>query len=504
MLVASLARTSIRKRTNVVLPGAAFAYAFAILVLAATGSLRRRSFDVPSAATIVLPSLLGFASAFSAAPNHNHNPLPKTKPSNRHRFETRSCPPPRFDDFSESLIGAWTIQEAGSDSNKNSNGAPSSSSSTAAAAAAAKVVVEGASFVADVEEVMRSCGGAVQGIREPANTASLSNGGEEGNETNTTHGISSNSSSRSSSSSSSSSTYLNRANDGFVFFDDGCYTMGPLSIGNNKDDQDDAAAFLSCLVLPEADPDGRKQRLVVSFGGGSGSSNTPELARAASEPILLSHTATMRTKRRFGDDHTNQHDQSSSEISPSGNADEANDDPASDDEETTTTTTVTIEEIKHIVRCRMPSEGQPWMLQRAKWETILPSLGAIGDADDTIDASADQQAQEDTNSVPAEDLLDEPFRWVVSEPAQDFYERLGITTSVASHEGTIVQCGFACPKSKTLRVLARQYQYKSDAGATGSDATAGAGASVLCGILRVEGTVGFGSTDARMGGDGQQ
>ena len=473
LVVPSLVRTAIRKRTNV-LSGAAFVFAFLVLAPSSSSS-SSLLFDVSSSA---LPSLC-FASAFSATRITISTALPKTKtkPSNHHRCETRSCPPPRFDDFSESLVGAWTIQELGSDSNNNNNDENNNHNE---GTAVATVVVDAADLVADVEEVMRSCGGAVQGIREPATTASLI----EGDETNTTpvNG--------------SSSTYLNRANDGFVFFDDGCYTMGPVFIGNRKEVKDDAAAFLSCLALPEGDLDGRKQRLVVSFGGvGGNSSNTTQLARAAAELISLSHTATMRTKRRFGDQSSlSANIPVGSEIPSSDNVNEAHEDPASEDEEITCTT-FTIEEIKRIVRCRMPSEGQPWMLQRAKWETLLPSPGARG----AIDASTDHQAQEDTNSVSAEYLLDEPFRWVISEPAQAFYERLGIATTVVSYEGIMVQCGLVCKKSKSLRVLARQYQFKNNAGAAGNDATA-----ALCGVLRVEGTVGFGSADVRMGGNRQK
>jgi hypothetical protein len=269
---------------------------------------------------------------------------------------------------------------------------------------------------------------------------------------------------------------------GFVFFDDGCYTMGPLSIGKDHEKEDDA--FLSCLVLQESDLEGRRRRLTVSFGGGS--PNT-EISRAAGP---ISHTATTRTKPRFGDENNNQ----SSPTTPvcSEDADKTNENPAGEEEEATAT--VTIEEIKRDIRCRMRSESQPWMLQRAKWETLLPSQGATGGTNGAdADASAYNQDEDDNNVSLLENSehFREPFCWVVSEPAQDFYERFGITadveTSHSFYEGSVVQCGFACPKSKTLRMLACQYQISHGS----FDSDVGAGSAALCGILRVEGTVRF-------------
>ena len=76
-----------------------------------------------------------------------------------------SCPPPRFDVFGEQILGSWKY---------DAKQEPQS-----------------------VEEVMRSCGGAVQGIREISR-------GEEG-------------------------IYLNRADDGFLFWDCGSFVHIPIS-----------------------------------------------------------------------------------------------------------------------------------------------------------------------------------------------------------------------------------------------------------------------------------
>ena len=315
------------------------------------------------------------------------------------KFEIRSCSPPRFDTFGDLLVGKWAIETTTIDGATTSN-----------------------AFVAEVEEVMRSCGGAVQGIREPAATGKSS--GEEA----------------------TSSTYLNRANDGFVFFDDGCYTMGPISIeqGMGEMGGDD---FLTCLVLSEKDPEGRTQRLVFEFGD-------------ANEQIykgngMLSADITLRTKQRFGDTSLS-----------------ANDDKS---ETTTKPNGCVIEEITRIVRCRMPSEGQPWMLQRAKWETLAP-VGVQGE---------DDEGKQSTSGAETSTSSTEPLVWASAESAQEFYKRLGTSASNmkdSSVGGIMVLTAVACPKSNTLRLLARHYQSSADSSKE---------SATLSAILRVEATISF-------------
>ena len=349
-----------------------------ILVSTRHRSLRfSRSFLLVSLLVLAPPLVLRWdsVSAFSATTKASH-PIPKSNNQGSTRFDTKSCSPPRFDVFAESLVGKWAIEGATSGSSNNVR-------------------------VASVDEVMRSCGGAVQGIREPETGKEEQGGIDE------------------------SSTYLNRANDGFVFFDDGSYTMGPLSIKAQQ-----TFDFLSCLVLPEKDSEGRAQRLVFGFG---------PLDNSESLPCI----ATMRTKQRFGDKTA-----VSSELAQRGHND-----------------TFAIEEITRILRCRMPAEGQPRMLQRAKWKTLLPS-------NKDEDLPPPPESQEDGVSDDKEQCL---VWWVTSESAKDFSERFGVTLS---EEGIVVHSGVACPKTKTLRLLARQYQ------SSGEDLA-------LCGILRVQGSVRF-------------
>jgi len=477
--------------------------------------------------TFVPSKIDGFASAFSA---DSYSPRTNPKPKRDHSlFETVSCSPPRFDDFCESLVGSWIItenknkNEALGSSNKNNNNGNGNGNGNGNTNNNDNDHNDNdnndndhndndnndndndndRTVVADVEEVMRSCGGAVQGIREPATTASGNRNGEEDESDKTLRR-----------SSSSSSTYLNRANDGFVFFNDGCYTMGPTSVtvttysddDNNNNNDDDA--FLSCLVLPNADKEGQTRRIAVSFASGCCSSSNNGTTSKGAGPQSIPHAFTMRTKRRYGDvDNT-----AILKATP-------------------TVSTATIDEITTVIRCRMPSEDQPWMLQRAKWETLLPStrVGGIGigahieaepaaaDAvkddqdnhheatiDTTIaeDADVEVDVDDDVCGSPSENRKASEFYWVVSEPAHEFYERLGIlpmmmTTTTAddasSREGIMVQCGVLCPKSKTLRLLARQYCLQnchescSEFDTTDTAVTTAS----LCGILRVEGTVRF-------------
>src|SRR6056300_555443 len=88
---------------------------------------------------------------------------------------------PRFDTFCDNLVGSWKqvgdgVLLSGRKDDDNSK-----------------------QMGLTVEEVMRRCGGAVQGVREVVVTNSHAE--EE-------------------------LAYLNRANDGFVYFDDGSYSVG--------------------------------------------------------------------------------------------------------------------------------------------------------------------------------------------------------------------------------------------------------------------------------------
>lgn len=157
----------------------------------------------------------------------------------------RSCPAPRFDVFAQGLVGHWNNHQA------------------------------------IVEEVMRSCGGAVQGIREIIAT----NDGLLDDQ------------------------YLNRADDGFLYQDDGGYSWGPVVLHlEGKEDK-----CLTSLPLSKG------QR--VLFGSND------------NEPVVLQKqfaAAADLTVVSFPNDWT-------------------------------------IAWTRQ-VRCSMPTPNMPWMAQRLKWQ----------------------------------------------------------------------------------------------------------------------------------------
>ena len=85
----------------------------------------------------------------------------------------KPCVQPRFDEFASSTVGPWVTRASTTEK-------------------------------LEVEEVMRSCGGAVQGIRELS--LSVASQSPFSNE---------------------EKIYLNRADGGFVYIDDGSYSFGP-------------------------------------------------------------------------------------------------------------------------------------------------------------------------------------------------------------------------------------------------------------------------------------
>jgi hypothetical protein len=172
------------------------------------------------------------------------------------------CVPPRFDDFSEKLVGKWVTH------------------------------TEPTEIAGSVEEVMRSCGGAIQGIREFPPIGNVDD--EEG-------------------------LYLNRANDGFVFHDNGCYSLGPVDWSSDED------TFLASLRFG-------KSRIVAWCNI---SKNADSIVR--STPQIL------HTKKSIED----------IELLPV----ELAEDPE-----------LFAVDFENKIRCSMPSPGQAWMLQRVKWE----------------------------------------------------------------------------------------------------------------------------------------
>lgn len=186
----------------------------------------------------------------------------------------KPCVQPRFDDFASITVGPWVTR----------------------AAVTEKL---------EVEEVMRACGGAVQGIRElPLSVASQSQNNDNAEK-----------------------IYLNRADEGFVYIDDGSYSFGP----EKWDVQSDEAVAMTSLAFT----DNKRVWMTAPMSRDSGimpQSTVLELFRPAPQDTekLESHV----------------------------------------DSEEYGKTIPTIKWQK-IQRARMPNPTQPWSLARAKWEQQL-------------------------------------------------------------------------------------------------------------------------------------
>jgi hypothetical protein len=245
------------------------------------------------------------------------------------------CPPPRFDVFSEKLICSWTTAQ---------------------------------DEALSVEEVMRSCGGAVQGIRElPLFRDDVVDDG----------------------------IYLNRANDGFVFYDHGWYTFGP----SHWKDSDNY--FLSNFMFGKA-------RLVVSS----------EMELTSTDSAARNPTRKYLRKTFGGSDL----------AQPSIEFLDAN------------PTSISVD-FGRKIRCSMPSPGQPWMLQRAKWEQE-----AVKKGDDDDNGPGDDRDQSDSDSIGC---------WVIAQPASEFFEWVG--SSEPTTEGKVVHMGALCEGTGIVKTLARHY-----------------------------------------------
>jgi hypothetical protein len=240
------------------------------------------------------------------------------------------CVPPRFDDFSDKLVGKWVAL----------NTYPREISGS-------------------IEEVMRSCGGAIQGIREFPPIGNVE--AEEG-------------------------LYLNRANDGFVFHDNGCYSLGPVDWSSEED------TFLASLRFG-------KSRIVAWC----------DISRD-DDSIVHSIPKILHTKKSFED----------IDLLPAEVVKDPN---------------LLVVDFVNKIRCSMPSPGQPWMLQRVKWE------------------------REQNNANP-ETTVEEalgPFQcWATSHSAVEFNKWTGSLTSVLS-EGTILNMGAVCKPTGVVKCMARHF-----------------------------------------------
>lgn len=185
--------------------------------------------------------------------------------------------PPRFDDVMEHLVGTWSNPKTGNE-------------------------------YGTVEEVMRSCGGAIQGMREVP-ISPLDRSGTQMIE--------------------SVRPYHNRADDGFIFFDCGSYTQGPVHRTTNTNVNEDDNGFIATLVFQSIP----KRRMLIQT--------------CPNNKLMTVYMTMMRKKM-------DQSEKRIKQVVDDSNANELS------------RRKISLTWNNHIV-CQMPTEGQVWMLNRAKW-----------------------------------------------------------------------------------------------------------------------------------------
>lgn len=230
------------------------------------------------------------------------------------------CPPPRFDSFSDAVVGGW----------ERRGGAASSPPSAAPG-------------VDEVQEGMRSCGGAVQGARE----VPLGLGRREGEEEKEEDG------------GVGEGRYHNRADDGFVYFDCGSYSAGPVQLGKgNGRNGEEVMGSLAFSSVP-------RRRALVSLPVGSGGGD-PVCEIRDGRLVVLGRVP-------FRSSTGGTAASSAAEGVEGGAKGEEGEGTASDALVGGAAPTV---EWRVETLARMASPSQPWMLPRAKWERYDSSGGA--------------------------------------------------------------------------------------------------------------------------------
>ena len=284
-----------------------------------------------------------------------------------------SCPPPRFDTFADENLGKWQFGPNIPDQAR------------------------------EVEEVMRSCGGAVQGIREivlptvaisaEINTSTNEVGDQQGR-------------------------YHNRADDGFVYFDSGSYSAGPVQIADGDD-----VEFMASLSFGSTLP---KRRLLVS--------TSCRAAFAADCPIVQiisnggSNFGTMVGLSRVP--FRQPEDTDMTEL------------PSVQDLHSFTEPAHEISWHKETI-CKMASPSQPWMLQRAKWESFANE--DFNKGDDGAPSGEEKPARSDL------------IGWVRMLGG----EEIGcVSSNAVASEGLAMQIGTLCAKTKEASAVVRCYDTK--------------------------------------------
>jgi len=221
---------------------------------------------------------------------------------------------PRFDVFLDNIVGSWWLYRPVVTSDHG-------------------VTKQGRG---EVEEVMRSCGGAVQGIREIGFTTSSTTINDN-----------------------DSNLYLNRADDGFVFHDNGSYSVGPTTLDTATSSSDSNSAGHACWMTSlSLNPSCRiliQEAPISGLVSLTGDEETQTLATQDTDSAIR-YMAFVRGEWK----------ERPLDISVLAQPSMATED--------------TIQ-WKEQLRCRMPSPNQPWMRQRLKWESDSTTTAASSDGD---------------------------------------------------------------------------------------------------------------------------
>ncbi|KAL7528333.1 hypothetical protein ACHAXR_002385 [Thalassiosira sp. AJA248-18] len=227
----------------------------------------------------------------------------------------RSCAQPRFDEFASCTVGPWIT-------------APSQSSSA-----------ENVSPIQEeIEEVMRSCGGAIQGIRELP--LSLIFPAEED-------------------ASFEERTYHNRADGGFVYADDGSYSAGPEQWDWNEAVTNEKQLFMASLAFTG------KRRMWLT----SKLSESSEIVKCGADMHYL-NPRNLELSRP---------------VSTQENSNDENDESKTVDLDSAQLPNINWEVMQ---RVRMPNSNQAWSLARAKWEKQIIESDKVDEADEADDATS--------------------------------------------------------------------------------------------------------------------
>lgn len=217
-----------------------------------------------------------------------------------------SCAQPRFDEFANCIVGPWITNQIDEVS---------------------------VSIREEVEEVMRSCGGAIQGIREIPFV--LSNVPADAKER----------------------VYHNRADGGFVYADDGSYSSGP-------EVWDASVSGGSSVMASLAFPDRRRLLMTINLSDiveiSKEDVNTQQIT--SSKVLELSRPVSASTSGLGGDNSISAVELDLSQLSINWEI---------------------------IQRARMSNSDQAWSLARAKWEKQIMQVEEVDDDDATIASNSE-------------------------------------------------------------------------------------------------------------------